>query len=77
MGIEDFVGDRGSCEFIVEGLKEGEWRELYRSPVKRGGEPSLTIKADVTGCAKLRLKTTVGRDNPNADHAVWADALLE
>lgn len=75
IGIEDMVGRNGSCEFIVEGLVEDSWQELYKSPVLRGGDKAMEIKVEFPkGMEQLRLKTTVGGNNASSDHAVWAAA---
>lgn len=76
IGIEDFVEERGSCEFIVEGLVNGTWEERYRSPVLRGGDTGVPVDVDVSGFEQLRLKTTIAGDNGYSDHALWAEPLL-
>ncbi len=75
IGIEDMVGNQGSCEFIVEGRVGGMWKQLYKSPVLRGGGASVPVALDFPkGMELLRLKTTVGGNNGHCDHALWADA---
>lgn len=75
IGIEDMMGEKGSCEFIVEGFVGSEWQELYRSPVLRGGDQAVDIEVEFPkGMEQLRLKTTVGGDNGNSDHALWGNA---
>lgn len=75
VGIEDSTGDAGSCQFVVEGKVDGEWRELYRSPKLTGASKPLPIRvAFPKGMIVLRLKSTDSGDNIHSDHAAWADA---
>ena len=77
VGIEDRVGKNGSCEFIVEGRIDGQWKQLFKSPKLRGGDKPVPVKVKFPeGMNQLRLKTTIGGDNGSSDHAVWADAQL-
>ncbi len=77
IGIEDMVGKNGSCEFIVEGKTDGQWKQLYKSPRLKGGDKGIGIHVKFPeGMQQLRLKTTIGGDNGNCDHAAWADAQL-
>ncbi len=77
IGIEDAVGKNGSCEFIVEGYINRKWKQLYKSPLLKGGDKGIDIEVKFPeGMKELRLKTTIGGDNGNCDHAVWADAKL-
>ncbi len=77
IGIDDFVGDRGSCEFIVQGFKDGDYRQLFKSLIMKGKTPAQSISIDITGCTRLKLIATNGRDHTYSDHAVWADVRLE
>lgn len=75
IGVEDMVKTNGSVEFIVEGHVGGKWKQLYKSPVIKGGDKTIPIKVDFpTGMDQLRLKTTVGGNTGNSDHALWAGA---
>ena len=76
-GIEDSVGDDGSAEFIVELFRDGKWRQVFKSPVLKGSDKAVTIDVDIDSSEKLKLLTTDGGDNINADHAAWGDARLE
>ena len=77
LGIDDAVESAGSSEFIVEIKDDTEWREVFRSDILRGRDKGLPIDVDITGAQKLKLVTTTGHDNPNADHAAWGDARFE
>ena len=75
IGIEDMVGQNGKVTFVVEGRVQGQWRELYRSSMLKGGDQAIPIEVIFPeGMAELRLKTTDGGDGPHSDHALWADA---
>ncbi len=76
IGVDDAVGERGSVEFVVEVLRDGEWQRVFESDVLHGGE-SQPIELSVAGAEKLRLLTGDGGDDMNADHAVFADAKLQ
>jgi len=75
VGIDDVVKTAGSSAFIVEAFVNNEWKQLYKSPVLKGGDKAQ--KVDVTipkGSKFITLKTTDGGNGSSADHAVWADA---
>jgi hypothetical protein len=77
VGIDDSAEGAGSCAFVVEVRRNGEWEEVFRSEVLRGGQTALEVDADLGGGDRLRLTTTDGGDHIYSDHAVWADARLE
>jgi len=75
IGLEDMVKAKGSSAFVVEGLINGKWKELYQSKVLKGGDQAQEIQVDFPkGMEQLRLKATGGGDGVHSDHAVWADA---
>jgi len=75
IGIDDMVGDEGSCIFIVDGFCKGAWNELYRSKKLTGSDDAVDLNLQFpSGTKKIRLTTTDGGDNANSDHAVWGDA---
>lgn len=78
IGVDDAVGERGSVTFAVEVRRDGAWERIFDSDVFHGGrtEPQ-EIELDISGADQLRLLCTDAGDNINADHAVWAGAILQ
>jgi len=75
IGIDDYVGDNGSSVFLVEGLRNGEWQELYRSHRLTGRHKGVLVRVTFPpGMEQVRLTTTDAGDGVNCDHAVWAQA---
>lgn len=69
----DTGGQRGSVIFSVE----AGGKELFRSPVRRGGEEPLPVAVDLpAGTRELVLKVDATPDGPAHDHADWADARV-
>jgi len=77
IGIDDSAGKEGSCAFIVEGRRQGQWQKLFESPVLRTGQGPVEVNVDISGSDQLRLRVTDGGDGISSDHAVWADAMLQ
>ncbi len=77
VGVEDSVGPRGSVGFIVELRRNGQWQQVYASPVLKGGGATAEVDVDLSGAEQLKLVVTDGGDNIHADHGAWADARLE
>lgn len=78
IGVDDAVGERGSVTFAVDVRRDGAWERIFDSDVFRGGvTPPQEIDLDISGADQLRLSCTDAGDNINADHAVWADAILQ
>ena len=72
IGVDDEVGDNGSVTFEVF----GDSTSLFSSAVRRGTNAGQAIGVNVAGRSQLRLVVSDGGDNPNYDHADWADAKL-
>lgn len=73
IGIDDQVGDGGSVVFSVV----GDGKELYKSPVLRGGATAPTvIRISVKGVKKLTLTVDATDDLDLGDVANWAGAKL-
>ncbi len=72
LGIDDSTAGQGSVQFRV--LVDGQ--EKYRSPIVRGGNPSLPISVDVTGGKKLELIVDYADRADVQDHADWLNARL-
>lgn len=72
IGVDDETFGRGSVVFQVwaDGVK------LYESPRVTGGQPARAVSVPVTGRRQLRLVVTDAGDDPDDDHADWADAVL-
>ena len=73
IGIDDEVGEQGTAEFIVR----GDGKQLYKSPVMRGGQPPAKVDVDVRGVVKLDLIVTVAGDDFAHDHTDWVEARFE
>jgi alpha-galactosidase len=68
----DTAGTKGSSEFIVE----ADGKQLFKSPVLRGGGEPVPVSVDLAGAKTLTLKVTDGGNGPGWDQADWADATL-
>jgi hypothetical protein len=79
VGIDDSAASAGSCVFIVEVRRKGEWQRLFASAVLRGGQPGqpVAVDVDISGADRLRLTVTDAGDNINSDHAAWGGAMLQ
>jgi hypothetical protein len=77
VGVDDSAENAGSCVFLVEALRQGQWERLLETGVLRGGGEIAEVDADVSGATELRLTVTDAGDGHYSDHAVWADARLE
>jgi hypothetical protein len=76
-GLDGSSDARGSCVFIVEVLRQGQWEKLYESPVLKGGQDPAAVDVDISGAEQLRLRVTDGGDGISSDHAVWAEAMVQ
>lgn len=78
IGVDDEGDQRGSIVFKVELCTRGDWKELFRSDLLRGGPEAqrVPVDVDITGAEKLRLSVD-GGSNIECDHAAWAEARLE
>ncbi|HXP63726.1 MAG TPA: alpha-galactosidase [Dongiaceae bacterium] len=68
-------GGGGSVIFSVE----TDGRELFRSPVRRGGEEPVQIAVSNSPPSEIRtldLRVGDAGDGPSCDHADWADAAI-
>ena len=65
-------GGQGSVVFVVSA---GD-RELYRSPVMRGGDEAVRVELAVPGVTALDLVVEDAGDGPSCDHADWAEAIV-
>ncbi len=66
------TGGQGSVVFSV--ALAG--REVYHSPILRGGDEPEHLDLDVAGATVLDLHVGDAGDGPACDHADWADATL-
>jgi len=73
VGIDDEVGDKGSCEFIVK----GDEKILYKSGILKGSDKAKEIDIKLEKIKILTLETTDGGDGIEYDHADWADCWIE
>jgi hypothetical protein len=73
IGIDDQMGTSGSVVFAVD----GDGKQLYKSPVIRGGLAAPTvINVPVKGVKTLRLSVDATEDLDLGDVANWAGARL-
>lgn len=73
VGIDSLMGKRGSAVFTVL----GDGKELYKSPIVKGGQPPLSIKnINTEGVEKLTLVVTDGGDLDMGDAANWVSARV-
>lgn len=72
VGIDDEVGSFGSVVFQVW----GDSVKLFDSGIMTGTSQTQTATVNLAGRSELRLVVTNGGDNPDYDHADWADAQL-
>lgn len=63
----------GSVEFVVI----GDDKELYRSPVVKGGQAPVNIDVDLNGVEVLELKVENGGDGSTGDAALWISPVIE
>lgn len=63
----------GSVVFVVT----GDDKELYRSPLVRGGEAPVEIDVDLTGVEVLELKVENGGDGSTGDAALWISPVID
>ena len=72
---ERTAGGSGSVIFSVE----VDGRELFRSPVRRGGEEPMQIAVTNPPASEVRtldLRVGDAGDGPSCDHADWAEATI-
>jgi len=72
VALDDSAGKRGSVVFRI--FTDG--KEVYASPVVRGGEPPLPISVDLRGAKRLSLIVDFADRGDELDHADWLDARL-
>ena len=70
---ERTAGGNGSVVFSVAAGNN----EIYRSPIKRGGEEPSIISLALEGINIIALEVSDGGDGPACDHADWADAVIK
>ncbi len=74
IGIEDMVGNKGSCVFLVEAQINGKWSSIYQSPRLTGRDLGRNIEVDFPiNTKRIRLVAFAGRDGIHNDHAVWGN----
>ena len=72
---ERTAGGSGSVIFSVE----ADGRELFRSPVRRGGEEPMQVAVTNSPAGVVRtldLRVGDAGDGPSCDHADWAEATI-
>lgn len=80
IGIEDQAPkdkpNHGTCAFVVEIRRDGQWQRVFESDVFKPGAPPRELDIDISSADRLRLIATDGGDGIAWDHAVWANPLL-
>jgi len=74
VAIDDSAKRRGSVVFGVYLLRDGQWREAYRSGTIRGGNSPQPVSVDLSGAAGLTLTVDYADRGDELDRAVWLDA---
>ena len=70
--MDDEVGSKGTVIFQVfaDNIK------IFDSGLMTGASATRTVSLNVTSRKQLKLVVLKGYDNPDFDHADWADAKL-
>ncbi len=77
IGLPDKLArGKGSVGFQVELMHDGQWKQVYRSKVFKGGDAPENIEIDLNGAEAIRLRTTDAGDGRNSDHATWGNPRL-
>ena len=66
------VGSRGTVVFSVH----AGGRQLYQSPVMRGGEEPAKVDVETGSATTVELRVDDAGDGPGFDHADWGDAEI-
>jgi alpha-galactosidase len=69
----DTAGGKGSAQFTIE----ADNKEVFRSPVCRGGDEPVKIELELAGVKQLELLINDAGDGYQYDQADWADARLQ
>ncbi|KAA3608129.1 MAG: hypothetical protein DWQ01_13730 [Planctomycetota bacterium] len=69
VGVDDEAGEPASVEFII---RSGE-RVLWRSGIRRRGDPAHPFSVSLTGLAVLYLQVVDAGDGNHSDHADWLE----
>jgi len=73
VGVDDETGGgNGSVVFIVRDNR----KELFRSPIMKGGDKPLNVDINLKGVEYLHLLVNDGGNGIGFDHADWADAAI-
>ena len=72
VGIDSKFPNSGSVQFKIY----GDNKLLWRSSLKRGGEPADKVDISIKGYEILELAVTDGGDDYSCDWADWADAAF-
>lgn len=74
VGVDDEVGNStGTVRFKIY----GDGKKIFDSGVMKTGQKAKKVDLDLVGTKTLLLIVTTAEDNPNFDHANWADAKFE
>jgi alpha-galactosidase len=68
----DTAGQRGTVVFVVEVAG----KEVFQSPLRKGGQPPLPVRVDLNGATEFTLRVLDGGDGPGWDQSDWANAAV-
>ncbi|HEY3122800.1 MAG TPA: NPCBM/NEW2 domain-containing protein [Thermoanaerobaculia bacterium] len=71
-GVDDWVGTGGSVVFKIR----SDGKELFATPLLRGGMRPVEFSIPVEGLSSLVLLVENGDGNRDGDHADWVDLSL-
>ncbi len=76
LGIDDEVGKvNGSADYRIELYSNGEWKEVFSSPVFTGGGYRMSIEIPIgDDVEKIKLINSDAGDGIARDYAVWGNA---
>lgn len=78
VGIDDDTDGGGSVIFKVFATEDGKaWKNLYESPIVRGGQAPLDVDVYVDGMKGIALVVEFADGADVLDHANWFDARFE
>ena len=77
VAIDDEALHRGSVIFRVLLRTGDDWKEVFASPIVRGGETPLAVMVDLGNAKQIALVTDFADRGDECDYANWLDARLE
>jgi hypothetical protein len=77
LAIDDSTGGRGSsiCRIFADD-GSGKWQLKFESPMIRGGNKPIPVRADLRGAKRVSLLVEFADRGDEQDHVNWLDARL-